>query len=78
MVEIIKFYLFHWYQENKLTLIILGALLGFIYYLNRQYKLNYRPKMKVKTPLEVLEEERRRGKVNSLDYEKRKIKLLQK
>lgn len=78
MAEIIKTYLYHWYQENKLTLLILGGILGFVYYLNYQYKLNYRPKIKTKSPLESLEEELRQGKIKRLDYERKKINIMQK
>lgn len=78
MIEAIKSYLYAWYLENKLTLFILGGLIVFIYYLNHQYKINYRSKIKPKTPLENLEEELHHGKINRLDYEKRKIKLMQK
>ncbi|MFH0819482.1 MAG: hypothetical protein V1892_00445 [bacterium] len=78
MIEAIKSYLYAWYLENKLTLFILGGFLFFMIYICHQYKLNFRPKIKSKTPLENLEEELRRGKINRLDYEKRKIKLMQK
>ena len=57
MIEVIKSYLYTWYLENKLTLLILGGLIVFIYYLNHQYKINYRSKIRPKTPLENLEEE---------------------
>lgn len=77
MIAAIKTYLFNWYLENKLTLIVIGGIVGFIFYLNHQYKKNYHPKIKAKTPLETLEEELRHGKIDRLNYEKRKIKLMQ-
>jgi len=78
MLAIIKLYLYHWYLENKLTLIIIGGLIGFVWYLDYQYKKNYHLNIKPKSPLENLEEQLRHGKIDRLNYEKRKIKLMQK